>query len=67
MEAKLFLHELAHCLGLGHPNESGSNFSQGQSYMGLGVMDPANCSDTTAGSFLNVLNTAEFNTLKNWK
>ena len=57
----LFLHELAHCLGLGHPDNT--NFQQGYSYTGTGVMDGANCSNAANGNFSSVLNSAEFNTL----
>lgn len=42
-----FMHEIGHCIGLGHPDSSiPSDYIAGDLHTGVGIMSPANCGDT---------------------
>ena len=58
----LFMHEIAHCLGLGHPNQQ--NRLSRYDYQGaIGVMSGANCSYAQNGTFTDVWDQGEILTL----
>lgn len=41
-----FMHEIGHCIGLGHPDSSiPAGYIAGAEHVGVGIMSPANCGD----------------------